>query len=408
MRSPGTLCLLLCFAAPAAADSPLAPILRDLRVDGTLRLFRFDRDHDRATRDLRDFALGGRLAFRTGRVAGIRGGAAIHTSRNLEPRSGRRAVYGLLAADRSGNHRDYTAAAEAYLDGLWGGLSIRAGRTELTTPWVNGHDVRMTPHTFEVVHGVRRTGRWRFEAGVVTAIKPRTREDFITPAEVLGFGPGGRIVFGGATYTHSPRLKFQLWRYATRDVWDDWHAELDAAVEAGRGVTLFTNLRHLRRDEAGSALLGEQSTFMSGGTLGAKWHGWTISGALSRIGDRQVRRPWGHALAISEIYEPCDEAGEKSWLARLQYDFARLGVKGLTAGVSYSEFTVPLPGAGGRIEKNEMNYDLRRVFSDAWEARVRLARFHSARNGLPTEGLRDLRLQLTYRFSAGLGKSGAR
>lgn len=397
-RSVAAGALVLSLAATAGGETARPPLLDGFRIDGTTRLYSFDRSFDHATRDQRDIALGGRLAFRTGRVAGIQGGVTIHTAQDLDPESDRRAVYGLLAADRAGRHADYTAVGEAFLDGAWGGTSVRAGRTELNTPWLNGHDIRMTPHAFEAIQLAQVIGPWRITAGAAQAIKTRTSELFLEPPEVLRLRERGAIWFGGIVLDEGPRTRVQLWHYTATDIWQDWYIAADAATRPVHDLSWFGNIRLLRRLEDGRALAGPQGTWMAGATGGAQWRGWTVSVTGSRIGERLVQRPWGHDLAISEQVEPCNDPREKAWLVRAGFDFGRLGLAGLTASVGYSEYAAPL-GATGRQAQSEIDYDLRYAFASGWEARVRFARVHAERNGQPSEGNRDLRFQLVHKFA---------
>ncbi len=395
------LLVLLASADHADGTPPVFPFLHDLRIEGTTRLYYFDRAYDRATRDQRDIALGGRLAFRTGRVAGLLAGVSLHTSEDLGPESDRRAVYGLLAADRAGRHLDYTAVGEAYLDGAWGGTAIRAGRTELSTPWLNGHDIRMTPHSFEAIQVGHSAGAWRLTSGVARAQKARTSERFLDMPQILRVGAEGEIWFLGVVYADEPRYRIQAWHYTAENIWQDWYFSTDAAMRPIGAFTFFGNLRYLRRIETGRALMGPQGTWMAGITGGVKSRGWTIAATGSRIGERLVQRPWGHDLAISEQVEPCNDPRERAWLARVSYDFSGLGLAGLNTSISYSEYEAPL-AAGGNQEQHETDYDLKYAFADDWEARVRYAYVRGYRNGFTAEGNKDLRFQLTHRFSIGV------
>lgn len=398
LKGVGSCALVLALAAAAGGEAARPALLQGFRLDGTTRLYRFDRSFDRATRDQRDLALGGKLSFRTGRVGGILGGVTLHSSQDLDPESDRRAVYGLLAADRSGRHLDYTAVGEAYLDGAWGGTSARVGRTELNTPWLNGHDIRMTPHAFEALQLAQKLASWRFTAGVARAFKARTSEIFLEPPEVLRLRERGDIWFGGITFDDEPRFKVQAWYYHATDIWEDWYFSADGATRPIHDLSFFGNARLLRRIETGRALAGPQGTWMAGATGGVRWRGWTVSVTGSRIGERLVQRPWGHDLAISEQVEPCNDPRERAWLARAGLDLGGLGLEGLTASVGYSEYAAPL-GATGRQDQAETDYDLRYAFAAGWEARIRYASVHAERNGMPAEGNRDLRFQLTHRFT---------
>jgi len=381
-----------------------APFLRDSRIDGTVRLYSFSRDFDRTTRDRRDLALGGRLAFRTGRVQGLQAGATIYTSHNLQSLPDRWSVYGLLAADATGRHANYTVAGEAFLDGRWDSTAVRIGRTELTTPWLNAWDIRMTPISYEALRLGHEAGGWKLEGGTARAVKPRTSERFQPMGEALGVRDQELVWFGGVTWRRDEHLRAQIWHYIANNIWRDWYVQVNADRKLSGDLALFTDLRYLRRRETGRALAGAQGTSMSGGTLGATWRGATLYGACERIGDRLVQRPWGHSLVISEQVESCDQARQHAWLLGLGYDLGRLGLRGLKANVSGSWYTVPAVSTAARQERREIDYDLRFAFGSSWEARVRYAEVRAETNGARAEGARDLRLQLSHSFSLVRGR----
>ena len=129
--------------------------------------------------------------------------------------------------------------------------------------------------------------------------------------------------------------------------------------------------------------------------------GLTASLAYGEVGSQDIQYPWGHDFIISvQIYNN-ERADETGLMARLNYDFREINIKGLAAGFAYADLDTPENGATASADRAEMNFDLTYKFSDSLEGMGLRARYAiiDEDESLGGEDFTDFRLQFSYDFS---------
>lgn len=180
----------------------LISALKESRVSGEFRTYFFQRDFDGATKDRQDFAVGGKIRLQTGELQGISAGLSVYTSQGLGLNSDNKAVYGLLAKDAQGHHKSYTALGELFLQAQYMKTTLKIGRQEMTTPWVNLHDIRMTPQSFEALQlSSEYFSHFKIVVAHVTKIKLRTATDFIYMSQAAKVSQKEPVTLGGIIYS---------------------------------------------------------------------------------------------------------------------------------------------------------------------------------------------------------------
>jgi len=143
-----------------------------------------------------------------------------------------------------------------------------------------------------------------------------------------------RFNFGGAEYSfNDKRTQVGLWYAQLEDIYQQKYLNLIHSQPIG-AWTLGANLGYFTGKEDGSALAGELDNRTWSALLSARYLGSTFYVGLQKVsGDNawmRVNGTSGGTLANDSYNSSFDNAGEKSWQLRHDFDFAMLGVPGLT------------------------------------------------------------------------------
>ncbi|MCD9031237.1 OprD family porin [Luteimonas sp. Y-2-2-4F] len=171
---------------------------------------------------------------------------------------------------------------------------------------------------------------------------------------------GGDYAFGGQRTTAS----YWLGRL------DDIYLQQFVGLKHKRPVgdwTLGANLGHFDTRESGAARAGRLRNQASYGQLTAARGGHSVLLGLQKIsGETSFIRLDPNISALGNevpTYE-FGTTGERSWQVRYDFDFARIGIPGLTAGVRYIDSSgARLPGVADG-EAWERDFDLAYAFPD--------------------------------------------
>jgi hypothetical protein len=298
-----------------------------------------------------------------------------------------------LAKDNSGNHKNYTALGEAFLELHYDSLNLKLGRQEMNTPWLNLHDVRMTPQSFDAV-----TARWNYGEDTdlylchVARMKYKTDTHAKSMSKTAGFsGDKGVSCLG---LEHKGTLGLQFWGYRAHDMWDDLYLRLDYTP---KDDNWYVNVRYLNRNSRGDGLAGDQDTWHAGVTSGVTLDGVDLYAAYSRNGSRTILRKWGHATTISNQVMVADRAKEQAWLLGAKYSPSSLPE--LQLGLSVAGHNTPESGAYQSPDREEHNFDLKYSMQDLVPGLSLRARYAWVEESGPgAEDLGDLRFYLRYLF----------
>jgi hypothetical protein len=303
--------------------------LRDAELDFNSRSYYLKRvNRDESINEA--LALGGELAFKTGRFARIaRLGLSYYLSYGLytpEDRGGT----GLLGP----NQENLAVLGRAYLQlGDLNRFGGRLYRQTLALPYVNKDDGRMIPNTHEA-YNLGRLGTGRdFVVGHITKIKKKDSETFIPMSEAAG-APG---TDKGVTVTG---LKLDLGDDTTFGAFNlyGWDTFNTAYVEGNwvdpllRRYGLKASVQLTDQRSVGDELVGKFNTNSFGVAVAGSRHGVVLKLAYTQTDEGSgIRSPWGGIpLYNSVMLESFNRAGEKS--ARLSLSWSDLRGKQAWSG----------------------------------------------------------------------------
>ncbi|WP_296233985.1 OprD family porin [Pseudomonas sp. UBA4617] len=148
-----------------------------------------------------------------------------------------------------------------------------------------------------------------------------------------GAGVSDRFNFAGGEYKfNQDRTLVGLWNAVLKDVYQQQYLQLSHSQPLG-AWTLGANLGYFHGDEDGSERAGELDNKTYSGMFSAKYAGNTFWVGLQKVdGDTwmRVNGTSGGTLANDSYNSSFDNANERSWQVRHDFNFVTVGVPGLT------------------------------------------------------------------------------
>ena len=258
-------------------------------------------------------------------------------------------VLGLYSVKLDGGRGTYgTALLPRHDDGRpaddFGRLAVagkaRLSKTELKVgewmpvlPILRADDGRSLPQTFE---GAQVTSN---EIAGLTLYGGQFRQNSErnnASMEDMTYGGGvsDRFNFAGGEYKfNQDRTMVGLWTAELKDVYEQQYVQLVHSQPIG-DWTLGANLGYFQGDEDGNQRAGQLDNKTYSGLFSAKIGGNTFYVGLQKVsgdtGWMRVNGTSGGTLANDSFNSSYDNAKERSWQVRHDYNFAGLGVPGLT------------------------------------------------------------------------------
>ncbi|WP_336334928.1 OprD family porin [Pseudomonas putida] len=148
-----------------------------------------------------------------------------------------------------------------------------------------------------------------------------------------GSGVSDRFNFVGGEYKfNQERTLVGLWNAVLKDVYQQQYLQLSHSQPVG-DWTLGANLGYFHGDDDGSERAGELDNKTYSGMFSAKYGGSTFWVGLQKVdGDTwmRVNGTSGGTLANDSYNSSFDNANERSWQVRHDFNFVTVGVPGLT------------------------------------------------------------------------------
>jgi len=142
-----------------------------------------------------------------------------------------------------------------------------------------------------------------------------------------------RFNFAGGEYKlNQDRTLVGLWNAVLKDVYQQQYLQLSHSQPVG-DWTLGANLGYFHGDEDGSERAGQLDNKTYSGMFSAKYGGNTFWVGLQKVdGDTwmRVNGTSGGTLANDSYNSSFDNANERSWQVRHDFNFVTVGVPGLT------------------------------------------------------------------------------
>ncbi|UCP00657.1 OprD family porin [Metapseudomonas lalkuanensis] len=340
------------FCGLAASATVHADFIKDSRASLELRNFYFNRDFRQAgaaQNKAEEWAQGFLLRYESGFTAGPVGvgvdalgllGAKLDSSPD-------RTGTGLLQADREKPNRARDEYSELGLTAKLraSGSLLKIGTLQPKLPIALSNDSRLLPQTFR--------GAWlssgevrdlTLDLGRIDRVNLRNSSD---NEEMQVFNGGARNIvlgrsrssdaldFAGATYKWTPALTSAYHYGALDGIYRQHYFTLGHLLDLGDAGSIKSDLRWARSDNAGGSnvdnrALGVMSTYK----LGPHALGLGYQRMSGDTGFAYVNGADGYLVNLVQVNDFGNE-DERSWQARYDFDFAALGIPGLTFMTRY-------------------------------------------------------------------------
>jgi hypothetical protein len=243
--------------------------------------------------------------------------------RNADPRS-------------DGEYSEATAAVKLKISKT----ELKVGGLFPKIPLVYAGDSRLLPQFFEgAMLDINEIDHFSFNLGQMRQVNYRE----FSGARAMQTGnylnvSSDRFNYLGGTWSPDSSLTVGVWAGRLEDVYQQALYTGTKFVDVGRW-RLGGTLNYLDSEESGSALAGNLDSRMTSGLLSAAYGFQKVTlGYQHNAGDSAL--PFLHDTDLPGVANAIqvlrfDRAGERSWQARYDIDFAGVGVPGLTAFARY-------------------------------------------------------------------------
>ena len=385
-----------------ATPQTTAPFFRDAKFGGQVRTFYFNRDKFDNTRS-EAWAIGGSLSLLSGYIADlIRFGAVGYTSQPLYAPDDRDGTL-LLKPGQDG----YTVLGQIYGEVKLADRTFLAfGRKEYDTPYINKHDVRMTPNTFEGITVYGRAGgkdgapQWRFGGGYITKIKEKNSDKFVWMSRDAGADVDRGVYVAGGAVEHK-NWSVGAIDYYSDDIINIFYTEGTYAMAATGAYKLKFAAQYSDQRSTGDDLLKGQSF---------STHQWGVKADLGvgaatltlaytdTANGADMQSPWGGYPGYTSVQvQDFNRAGESAVMIKGAYDFTPHGAAG------WSAYALWVHGSGRNAPAfNEDEGDLNLQWTPkegvlkGFSFRVRYA--HVKQRGGGDPAINDFRAIVNYDF----------
>ena len=228
-------------------------------------------------------------------------------------------------------------------------------RQKIDLPFINSDDSRMIPNTFEAYRvEINPSELFRFGLAYITREKSKTSAQFRPMSEVAG-GPGqvdrGTSVAGFFVGTKDETYIGAI-NELTWDLLNIAYAEASRTWDLSDDFQLRSIIQFVDQQSVGDDLIGRFATQLYGASLIASYRSVVLSVAFTGTADgASILKPFGGTPAFNSLMiSDFDRAGEDSLGVGVSYDFARIGLAGVTFFADYAHGVLP----GGQHE-DEIN-----------------------------------------------------
>ena len=283
-------------------------------------------------------------------------------------------------------------------------ISAKLYRQSFNLPYLNRNDSRMVPNTFEAYTLVKRPEHnWPFILSHVRQMKRRDRDDFISMSEAAGFkGTEEPLTMGAVRYDFTDDINIGATTQYAWEFMNTFYAEFNGVWQFEGDWALRLGGQYTDQRSVGDEIGGNFDTRVYGGKVAASHRGATLTLAFSSTDDGAgIRNPYGgYPGYLSLMIESFNRADEDAWLVGASYDFAEIGLPGLSSFVNYARGDTPDSGSNASPDQHELDItvDYRfqsRALKGLW-LRARAAFVDQDNDVDGTGDVEDIRMILNY------------
>jgi len=357
--------LLLASGLPGLAN---AAFIDDSKASIELRNFYFNRDfRQEGARDkAEEWAQGFLLRLESGYTEGTVGvgiDALGMLGVKLDSGDGT-AGSGLLPADGSGGSQDEYSKL-----GLTGKIKVsnstlKVGALHFRSPIVSANDSRLLPQTFQgALLNVQEVDNLVLQGGKINRIKANNSTDYTEMSANRIGGSSDAFVFGGGDYRVTPDLTAGLHYGQLDGIYQQYYGTLSHLLPLGEGQSFKTDLRYASSREDGNFRDIDNRAFGAMFTYSLAGH--AVGAGYQRMsGDDPFPYIASSDPFLVNFVQINDFANidERSWQVRYDYNFAAIGLPGLTFMTRYISGDNVQVGASNGGKEWERNTDIGYVF----------------------------------------------
>ena len=355
--SAGTLLGLSLIGVPNAQ----ADFIADSKGNLEARNFYFNRDfrQDGARDKAEEWAQGFLLRMESGYTAGTVGFGldALGMAGFKLDSGGGTAGTNLLPADLSGGSQDRYGELGLTAKMRLSKSTLKLGTLQIKDPAVSSNDTRLLPGTFKGgLLSVQEIDRLKLTAGQLTQINFVDSTDYQDMTANRIGGSSDRFQFAGADYQFLPNLAAQYRYSQLEDIYQQNYLGFVHTLDLGAGQSFKSDVRYSRSTEDGSFRELDNQAFgalftysLAGHALGLGYQRMSGDDPFPYIG-----RSDPYLVNFVQIGDFAN-IDERSWQARYDYNFAAIGVPGLTFMTRYitgDNVQRSTPGEGKEWERN--------------------------------------------------------
>ena len=265
----------------------------------------------------------------------------------------------LLAPGQDG----YAVVGQAWVALRYKEYALLKGPRQLVNQgYVNPHDTRMTPNTFEGVALSGQLGPVEYYGGFLTREKQRNSDTFSWMTQVAGIvRHDNGLGIASVKITPWSDLSVYAAEYYLPNGYNIAFGEASYRWAIGREWALALGFQYTDQRSVGAQFLGDFVTWNTGGQAKLSYAGATLTGAFAFTGmgnDIQTAfGVWPGYLSLQ--LKNFNLANQNAWGAGLAYDFSRLGLRGLTASTIYAYGTNAVTSGTNKSVQNEREADFR-------------------------------------------------
>ncbi|WP_280639836.1 OprD family porin [Pseudomonas sp. RGM2987] len=272
----------------------------------------------------------------------------------------------LLPPDRSGGSQDQYSELGLTAKVRVSSSTLKLGTLQIKDPVVSSNDTRLLPATFRGgLLNVQEIDRLKLTAGQFTQINVVDSTDYQDlTANRIG-GSSDKFQFAGGDYQFQPNLTAQYRYGQLENIYRQNYLGFVHTLDLGAGQWLKSDVRYSRSTEDGNFRDLDNQAFGALFTYSVAGHGLGL-GYQRMSGDDPfpyIGRSDPYLVNFVQIGDFAN-VDERSWQARYDYNFAALGLPGLTFMTRYISGDNVQRSAPGEGKEWERNMDIAYVVQD--------------------------------------------